>query len=164
MKLLQSAVSGLPLLHVQLPAGTYYVGDPCYVLTEEHYQQLLGLVYGEDRFEPRNVLVEVDGAQLFNWCTIVGDGSYGFFSPQVSAPKRGLLVDSGQLALIDQRLIQRNKYSAEQLASFSALVTFAEPVTVELEANANLRSLDGTLRVIVEEDGVEEDGWDDEEY
>jgi hypothetical protein len=135
MKVLAYAAIREPMTF-KLPPGSYYVGDPCYVL-EKRYDELMDLKWGSrlppfpkfDLNKPPTTEelkaaidewqkmddgdgtyhIDYDGKQMLVLPTIHGDGVYDFTvdGKEHYAPVRGLCVDSGQLAFIDVRLMEK---------------------------------------------------------
>lgn len=99
-----------------LPAGSYYVGDPCYVL-DDLYRRIHEMKWGGDKppsVGDRIIHLEVPTpagpAQMVCWGTLVGDGRFPYDAagmPGCSTPPLGLAVDSGQLSLVGGRLIEK---------------------------------------------------------
>lgn len=80
----------------RLPPGKYYIGDPCYVMQDGTWDELLNehhdhLSHGE--------IVEFKGAQLWAHGTAHGDGAY---ADQNDAE---YTVDSGMLGVVPLALI-----------------------------------------------------------
>ncbi len=102
-----------------LPAGTYYVGDPCYAVSPELYGWLSQEIFpprgsGYDIFDVHARVTLPDGtvAELFDMRTKYGDGRYPFGGPAVVEEPRvrpGLGVDSGGMAVIDARLVDKER-------------------------------------------------------
>jgi hypothetical protein len=82
-----------------LPAGTYYIGDPCYVI-EDHWDaflEALNAAEGKDGYL-RGVVFTFAGRQVFVSATNTGDGVYRD-NEGVNYP-----VDAGMLAAIPVEL------------------------------------------------------------
>lgn len=104
-------------IDLTLPAGTYYVGDPCYAVAPELYDWLSKEIFpprgsGYDIFDVHVRVTLPDGstAELFDMRTKYGDGRYPFGGPAVVEEPRGrsgLGVDSGGMAVIDSRLVDK---------------------------------------------------------
>jgi len=133
--LLQAVDSGNELAAV-LPPGEYYVGDPCYVLADELYKELGDLIFPpDDNGNGRDIYVEVeleDGTKgrIFDWRTAHGDGRYDVLSEKGFDT---VCVDSGGLAVIDKRLMHRNKYDDEQVLRIAHFETLTGPTLLKTE-------------------------------
>jgi hypothetical protein len=68
-----------------MPAGTYYIGDLSYVITNDKWDEVCDLLYGEG--EGEHVLK--DGRRIAIYSTSYGDGEYD-----------GIAVDSGSIGCI----------------------------------------------------------------
>lgn len=94
------------MLTFTLPAGRYVLSDPCYMLGDAFYNQLLEAKYagpgGDDAHTGDNIVANTEYGPLMLMSTYHGDGSYdGFFGEQhIDCP-----VDSGQLAILPWALV-----------------------------------------------------------
>ena len=77
-----------PRIIKNIPAGTYYIGDPCYVFGRDSWLKLIELT---DCFEIPNV--EFQDKPVIAFGTKSGDGVYN-----------GFCVDSGLIGIVDIRL------------------------------------------------------------
>lgn len=78
-----------------MPAGRYYVGDLCYVLSDSSWDELCTKRFGKERAEDNEgKFILSSGKQLCTFATAYGDGFYpstiGFY----------FAVDSGSLGCI----------------------------------------------------------------
>lgn len=75
----------------ELPTGTYYIGDLCYVLSDEDWEQLHSLMFpgGHECITGKHTLS--DGRQLLIMSTLEGDGVY------FDTAGRNYSVDSGTI-------------------------------------------------------------------
>lgn len=80
-------------MHHQLPAGKYYIGDPCYIFSES-WDDLLGVVSFDGDIE------EYKTYQLWGHSTAFGDGMYD------DQNDNEYCVDSGVLAAVPYELIE----------------------------------------------------------
>lgn len=127
-----------------VPAGEYYVGDPCYVLPRPLYDALHDLIFPTTNdVETIHVAVALPGfpnvtrAHIVDIRTCYGDGRYRVdaYRPEVMRPGRGVAVDSGGIAVVDKRLCTRGGYDDAVLRELAAWVTLAEPAVVLVEAH-----------------------------
>ncbi|ASD50365.1 hypothetical protein FDI24_gp086 [Acidovorax phage ACP17] len=123
-----------------LPAGTYYVGDPCYAFSHQTdtWDKLLGL---SDTFE-KNV-VDLDGKHVAGFGTMYGDGIYN-----------GFPVDAGLIGCVHEDLIEDNS-TFRSSPNCGRLVTFDEPFTVQGYPNGDIRI--GHITVETGDDASDED-------
>lgn len=103
------------LVSVKVPAGEYYLGDPCYFFTHEDWDRVLPTC---DTFE-KPIGKAPNGDPVLGFGTAYGDGSYrgsdGF--------EYG--VDAGLIGLIPVRAITREREEVERLCK---KVTFRNDV------------------------------------
>jgi hypothetical protein len=137
---------------VTIPAGTYYVGDPCYALDDELYTEKSDVLFEDfNQGVCYDALFESTAGKgvVLNWGTRIGDGRYQFDAeyPQFKSPPKGLAVDSGSLAFIDKRLVKKK---AGRLSLVAGEITFEKPVTLKVTPKGNLVDLPGKLCVLVD--------------
>jgi hypothetical protein len=134
--LIQAVDSGNDL-SVNIPPGEYYVGDPCYVLSDDLYRELGALIFPPDDSlgggRDIHVVVELKNGTkgvIVDWRTAHGDGRY-----DVVAAKGfdTVCVDSGGLAMIDRRLMAAKKYDEETLLRIAHFETVKEPTALRVE-------------------------------
>lgn len=98
------------MIEIEMPAGTYYVGDPCYVFSESW--KILG--EQTDWFQD-NPVGELNGCKMLAFHTLYGDGCY------VDQNHREYSVDAGLLGVVPKEMIECLYDEDEKL------VTFDEP-------------------------------------
>ena len=131
-----------------MPAGKYYVGDLCYVMTDDEWDEFCYLtivsnecVDGEFQFK--------DGRRFATYGTKWGDGEYGDqYGNRYS-------VDAGLIGCIRVEDIRANKY--EDIETLGAIVEFDKPF--EVEADQGLLIF-GHVEI---ETAGDDDEYDDEE-
>jgi hypothetical protein len=138
---------------IELPAGEYYIGDPCYVLPDEEWLDALestgyfGLypdvssISNTDRYAPKelqNGVFSRDGVLFAVSSTESGDGEY----PVEWNGKIGSCgVDSGDISAIPMEIIDVDAVNADYpggIKGLGVIHTFANPFTVQY--------VDGTIR------------------
>lgn len=160
-RLVSEARSGQPL-DAALPAGTYYVGDPCYVLDAATLTALSDLVfpptadggYGVRDVHVVSALAAGGVAHAVVFRTAHGDGGYFLRRPDGTTARCG--VDSGGLAVIDTRLCRDGNG-----VTFGALVELAGPTAVRVEGH-NLAIGAGT-RLLTNADPDNPDSYDEDD-
>ena len=101
-------------LHFTAPAGTYYVGDLCYALYEDIYDNVFGgEVYERGLYSKGNSFFLVDN-------TSYGDGEYE------DDHGRKYLVDAGIIGICSQDLIDRKNPSVRG----GQMITFKNPFQI----------------------------------
>ena len=88
---------------VELDPGRYYVGDPCYALSDEQYDELLE--FGYDR--ALSWQIGGTGPRAVRFVTQYGDGTYGDQAGRVYG------VDSGNLACIPAEACERRLQASD---------------------------------------------------
>ena len=93
----------------QLPAGAYYVGDPCYLFSHDEYGEMrwrafcaaLAAVEGD---ATHGVMLEFEGHKVFVSSTNTGDGIY--------TDNRGGMysVDAGMIGAVPEALLGRHGF------------------------------------------------------
>ena len=88
---------------VSLPAGRYYVGDPCHVVATGDWGKWLDDAYDND-FDPTKLLLaDINGCPVVGIPTAHGDGRY--FDDEGN----GFGVDSGLLGLVPWNVVDASK-------------------------------------------------------
>lgn len=101
------------------PPGTYYIGDPCYVVSDDNWQQLLD---DTNYFENENQSYK--GLQILVGDTSYGDGTY------TDNYRREYGVDAGLIGIMPIEVVD-NKYS--NIENLGAIVEFEEDFVVEIK-------------------------------
>ena len=108
---------------IALPAGTYYIGDPCYVFNSDGWDSALE---STDYFEEFTVNY-LDGFAYAAASTMYGDGEY-YDQEGNSYP-----VDAGLIGAVDMRIVEAQGETTEaaiKSEKFGIVITFANPVTI----------------------------------
>jgi hypothetical protein len=100
----------------ELPKGDYVISDPCYVLSDENYNNLIYSKTeldenGNKKVEPMEGVGELNGIPMFNHGTCWGDGLY------TDDENHEYGVDSGQIGCIPMELVDKdnlNKVDGEK--------------------------------------------------
>ena len=129
-------------------AGTYYIGDPCYVVRKGRWMPFLSTT---DFF--RDPIREVGGFLLAGGGTAYGDGTYK------DEEGRKYPVDAGMLSLIPMEWIK--KYGKKPNDGAGHIVEFDKEFTVDV--NGGIFRF-GHVNIDTKNDEEEEeDPWEDEE-
>ena len=133
---------------ITLPAGTYFVGDPCYAFA--HATNSWDKVITASGCFDKNV-IEFEGKPVAGFGTMYGDGTYNGFS-----------VDAGLIGCVHADLIEEGSTFRES-PECGQLVEFKEPFTVQAYSNGDIRI--GNITVETGHDYEEEDeDYGDFEY
>ena len=102
-----------------MPAGVYYVGDLCYVMTDEEWEQFCSItIEGNKCLEGEFNMP--DGRRFATYSTMWGDGEYR----DQHGNRYG--VDSGSIGCILLSDIRANKY--EDIKELGTVVEFTEDI------------------------------------
>jgi hypothetical protein len=104
------------------PKGTYYIGDPCYVVDDEHWSQLLD---DTDYFQKEDQSYK--GHQILAGDTAYGDGTY------VDNFRREYGVDAGLIGILPIEAVDNKYGNIEELGS---IVEFENDFVVEINNGA----------------------------
>lgn len=94
--------------HMPMPAGKYYVGDLCYVMTDEQWDEVCKLMFPYPDSGPNfNKAVHGffrlnDGTEFCIYGTAYGDGVY------VDGHGREYYVDSGTLGCVNTKRLKKS--------------------------------------------------------
>ena len=102
-----------------MPAGVYYVGDLCYVMTDEEWDQFCGVTIQGNRCLDGEFNLP-DGRRFATYGTMWGDGDYR----DQHGNRYG--VDSGSIGCILLSDIRANKY--EDIKELGTVVEFTEDI------------------------------------
>ena len=103
---------------VTVPAGRYFLGDPCYAVPNEYWMPLLESC---DFFEG-SPIGQANGSQVLAFGTAWGDGTYN------DQHGNSYPVDAGLIGLTPIALAQQRD-DFEQLESLGRFVDFDSPTT-----------------------------------
>ena len=139
-----------------MPAGTYYVGDLCYVM-HDAWNECCELFF-KDRSDHgcnEGVFQLKDGRKFANFNTRYGDGGY---SSSIDAT---FYVDSGSIGCIKLEDIRDETYSMSKIKDLGAIVTFEDDFLVS-ERNGTISF--GGLDIYTGHDPNYQDEEEEEEY
>ena len=110
---------------MKLPAGKYYVGDLCYVMSDDRWEEAVALMF-EGRVERAGYFKLKDGTDFVTFSTMYGDGEY------YDQQGRAYSVDSGSIGCIDMKWVSEADCSGGQIVEFAEDFGFAR-----VEGNIN---------------------------
>ena len=116
-----------------MPAGRYYVGDLCYVISDDSvWSEIceLTMPYNPETKETDyrdGEFTLKDGRRFANFGTVYGDGTYR------SSIGTDHCVDSGSIGCISVYDIQDKTYDLERLQQLGAIVDFEAPFEVSAD-------------------------------
>lgn len=101
---------------ITLPAGRYYIGDPCYVIPDSKWDDFCTVMFQTSDYH----VVEFEGKPLLAGSTAYGDGCYNDqYGNQYG-------VDAGTLSVVPESLWNPTM-SNDQVAQMGTIVVFEEP-------------------------------------
>lgn len=138
---------------VTIPAGTYFLGDPCYVVPDEDWMPLLescryfGLSDPDLPGVPSPVGTTPSGIQVVAFSTAYGDGTY--------VDQRGweYSVDAGLIGLTPETIRFKNDYAPEVLDRLGRLVTFDQDTTATTDGEGRMTFGQFTINTADDEGG-----------
>lgn len=143
-----------------LPAGTYYIGDPCYVFPNKgpNSDKWVELLEACNYFEKDTCFGEIPNIKVWGHATKYGDGSY-----YSNIDKKNFYVDSGMLGIVPIETVKFLNNTETDPEVGGLFHTFETPFEIEFEKND--RFLFGSIIIFDEEliDEEEEDYYDDDD-
>ena len=140
---------------MKLPAGVYYIGDPCYVIADEKWDAFWPLSFSDhpDCHESCAV-TEFEGHPLYAHGTAYGDGVY------LGSDGVEYAVDAGMIGIIPEALIAEE--SRGDIARLGSLVTFHEPFNAYRDDNFTFHF--GNIDIPTESYDIEDEEESEEEW
>lgn len=129
-----------------LPAGEYFVGDPCYAIPNDEWDAFLNEGFFPAEDAEQNVF-EYKGMKVFAHYTKYGDGSY------LGSDDRRYAVDSGSIGAVPIELC--GKYSREELERLGRIMKYDATFFVDYDEG---------LFTIGDVDIDTDPSWGDEDY
>jgi len=99
-----------------MPAGRYYIGDLCYVMTDEEWEEFCSITIVDLRCIDGEFTLK-DGRRFATYGTAFGDGLY------MDQYGREYGVDAGLIGCIRLDDIKADKYNIEELGNISEFET-----------------------------------------
>lgn len=129
---------------MQLNPGEYFIGDLSYVLSDKHWQALIG----EDGF------FEIKNAQGFFAGTAYGDGCYQ------DEAGREYPVDTGTIGIIHVSACVKGKLKQALKANAGQVSTFTAPFSPKRDGDGTFHF--GHITIVTGDSDDDEDDEDDE--
>lgn len=129
---------------VEMPAGKYYVGDPCYVVPDHRWIEWLELA-DPDREGLKILVADLDGHSILGIGTAHGDGCYEDTTHGHTYP-----VDAGLIGVTPVEIADGEQASA----NLCRIVEFTEPFTCEYDDGTIIL---GHISINTDWDGDDED-------
>jgi len=141
---------------INIPAGRYFVGDPCYAVKDVGtvWQRWVNATYKE-----REVIAAgtIDNHLVIGLSTQYGDGEYTDQKGRVYG------VDSGMIGVVDVELLKAQGLKETDIDDLGSFVTFSENTRLTRTEDGDI--LIGNLSIPTGDyyEEEEEDYWDDED-
>jgi hypothetical protein len=132
-------------------AGTYYIGDPCYVINDRLWSEWCDILFSDKDYNSNYTqgrTFEFKGHKVATGGTKWGDGSYG----------DGFSVDSGSIGIVPEALITE-RYALERINELGKIITFDKEFEVEI-GNGHFKF--DTIEIETDYDLMEEEEVEDE--
>lgn len=101
-----------------MPAGKYYIGDLCYVMNTDEWEQVCNIIFGRSKILDGEFYLS-DGRKFAIYSTAYGDGEYHDQYGHTYS------VDAGSIGCILADDIRTHKY--DNILDLGAMQEFAEP-------------------------------------
>lgn len=139
-----------------IPAGAYYIGDPCYAFTDDH-QQWLRLLDQSDFFD--KPMVEFEGFPVGAFHTAHGDGTYK--GVDQAGKTFDFDVDAGLIGFVHVKLLKPEFAKGLMNGTNGAgkFVFFPEPWSAASWNDGNIRIGSTLIATDFMEDDEEEFAW-----
>lgn len=124
-----------------MPAGRYYVGDLCYVMTYGEWEDVCDVTCGPNGYEVLNGEFDLsDGRRFATYSTMYGDGGYQCSDGAI------LGVDSGMIGCILVDDIRAPSGQTEvELRGYGTVIDFEKPFETGSDGNGLIRFGDVTI-------------------
>jgi hypothetical protein len=137
----------------KLPAGTYYVGDLCYVVPDDDWRKFCDRMF-PDGYPVGGVKEMADGIKYADFCTKYGDGVFGDYYAGGA-----YMVDSGSIGCIPMCALHPD-LSHDEVRDFGNIVSFDEAFEVGYDDVTGTITF-GDIHIVTGED--DEEDYDCEE-
>jgi hypothetical protein len=117
---------------VGVPAGTYFLGDPCYAVPDPDWIPLLQSCGYFGARQPSSPLGKVNGYQVLAFGTAHGDGLYH------DQEGRAYGVDAGMIGLVPEAAFGPEAQGQVTMALLGQIVTFTHEVIARTDGHGRL--------------------------
>jgi hypothetical protein len=140
---------------IQMPAGVYYIGDLCYVMSDR-WDEVVDLMFpGDARSATNGDLTLADGTRFVSFSTAYGDGSYQGTNGKEYSVDAGLI---GCILVSD--CVDLDEAEAARLGSVE---TFDTPWIAYCDGNGDM-SFNGIQINTAYQENYDEDDYEDDDY
>ncbi len=145
-----------------LPAGEYYIGDPCYVIADDRWDEVCNQMFpgvpGNDDYENHDI--QLDGTHFFVYSTAYGDGLYddGMYTYG---------VDAGCIGAVPMSLVNKREQQEIESNGLGRFVKTDTPLQCSRNDEGTFTFIGsfGIIEIITDGSEYEdEEDFDDEDY
>jgi len=140
----------------KLPAGTYYVGDLCYVVNDDDWSDFCERSFPDSYTEVVGIFETFEGINYANFGTKYGDGGYADYNG------RKYSVDSGSIGCIPVCALS-DKCSSALIAHLGNIIDFPEAFEVGYDEETGTITF-GDVEIMTGDVYGDEDDEDTESY
>lgn len=145
-----------------VPAGKYFVGDPCYAVKDnDAWQDFVERMFKDSPAGETVSGVMMNGYPVVGVGTMYGDGEYFDVNHNRSFP-----VDAGLIGVVDMRVAAQNGVTESDLKDMGHVINFDEEVRLARTDDGDILIHNITIPTgdnDIEDDDVFGEGWDDDE-
>ncbi len=148
----------------EFPAGEYYIGDICYVLTEKEWDEILKQCINEETHQCYDGEFLVNGQKLFMASTAYGDGVYN------DSFGRSYGVDAGDIGICPVSIISKEKLDEIRESNLGQIEVIESDFRIDVDNGYFEIIVSGWQPYLVintqgddEDDDYEEDDYYDED-
>lgn len=114
---------------VKLPAGKYYVGDPCYVINDENWRKIcLNMDWDKHSNCGEKNIIRIGDDSYYEATTKYGDGGYKDNSGRMYS------VDAGVIGVVPMSLVEKQGYLDTRYSHYH-IADFDEEFDVYVDEN-----------------------------
>jgi len=140
----------------KLPAGTYYVGDLCYVVNDDDWSDFCERSFPDSCTEVVGIFETFEGINYANFGTKYGDGGYADYNG------RKYSVDSGSIGCIPVCTLG-DKCGFETIAGLGNIIDFPEAFEVGYDEETGTITF-GDVEIMTGDVDEDEEDEDAESY
>ena len=140
----------------KLPAGTYYVGDLCYVVNDDDWSDFCERSFPDSYTEVVGIFETFEGINYANFGTKYGDGGYADYNG------RKYSVDSGSIGCIPVCALS-DEFDSEASAKLGNIIDFPEAFEVGYDEETGT-IIFGNVEIMTGDVYGDEDDEDTESY
>ena len=136
-----SKFSAREQIDAQVPAGQYYLGDPCYVVPNDDWTDFCQIIQDQITYIDKSCndhsslqAIYYQDTKIIFWCTAYGDGKYPVYGEQNGFCS----VDAGLLSLIPVNQVLTWKNSISEMKKFAMVIKLDHTVTLEMTSLGNV--------------------------